>query len=82
MYGMRTTLDIDDELMRALMERYPGTSKREAVETAIREFLRSDAVARLRALSGKVEVDDTYLEMRKADEERQRRIQRMWQGEE
>jgi Arc/MetJ family transcription regulator len=78
---MRTTLDIDDELMRALMDRHPGASKREAVENAIREFLRSDAVVRLRALSGKVEVDDTYLEMRKADEERQRRIQRMWQGE-
>ncbi len=79
---MRTTLDIDDELMRALMDRHPGASKREAVENAIREFLRSDAVARLRALAGKVEVDDTYREMRKADEERQRRIQRLWQGEE
>lgn len=73
---MRTTLDIDDELMRSLLERHPGASKRGAVEHAIREYLNNDAVARFRALMGNVEVEDIYLEMRRADRERQARLMR------
>lgn len=33
---MRTTLDIDDDLLDALLSRHPGTSKTQAIEDAIR----------------------------------------------
>jgi Arc/MetJ family transcription regulator len=64
---MRTTLDIDDELLRALMARHPGASKREAVERAIAEYLSKDAAARSRALAGHIRVEDASSELRRAD---------------
>lgn len=64
---MRTTLHIDDELLKSLLARHPGASKREAVERAIAEHLASDATARTRALAGRLEIDDVSAEMRRAD---------------
>lgn len=64
---MRTTLDIDDELMTALLERNPGVSKTEAVERAIRSYLTTDAVARIRALVGKIRIEDVSVEWRRID---------------
>lgn len=55
---MRTTLDIDDDLLKALSARHPGRSRTEAIETAIREYLARDACEGLRALAGKVEIED------------------------
>lgn len=49
---MRTTLDLDDDLMRALLARYPGRSKREVVEIAIREHLHTNAYRRALELEG------------------------------
>jgi Arc/MetJ family transcription regulator len=65
MYAMRTTLDLDDALMAALLARQPGATKREAVETAIREYLRSDALERLRALRGKIKIEDVSADLRR-----------------
>lgn len=64
---MRTTLEIDDELLRSLLARHPGASKREAVERAIAAYLANDAVARTRALAGHVEIEDVSAELRRAD---------------
>ena len=65
--AMRTTLDIDDHLLEALLARHPGVSKREAVERAIAEYLAKDAAARTRALRGTIEIEDVSSELRKAD---------------
>jgi Arc/MetJ family transcription regulator len=62
---MRTTLDLDDALFAALMERHPGATKTHAVEYAIREYLARDAVDRLRALRGALEIDDLSRELRR-----------------
>jgi len=64
---MRTTLEIDDDLMRALLARHAGASKREAVERAIRSHLENDAVDRLRALAGNVQIEDVSSELRRID---------------
>jgi Arc/MetJ family transcription regulator len=64
---MRTTLELDDELMTALLARHPGVSKRRAVETAIRSYLREDAADRLRALAGGFPIKDVSAEMRRVD---------------
>jgi hypothetical protein len=64
---MRTTLDIDDGLMRALLERHPGSSKTDAVEHAIREYLAADAYARIRSLRGKLDIADVSEELRRLD---------------
>ena len=62
---MRTTLDLDDRLFEALLARYPGVTKTEAVERAIREHLAGDAARRLRELRGRVQIDDLSRELRR-----------------
>jgi hypothetical protein len=64
---MRTTLDLDDALVSALLARHPGASKTEAIEIAVRRYLAESAVSRLRQLAGSVEIDDVSAEMRRAD---------------
>lgn len=62
---MRTTLDIDDTLMEALLARHPGVSKKEAVERAIREHVRRDAYEKIHALRGKIDIEDVSEELRR-----------------
>lgn len=64
---MRTTLDLDDALMEALMARYPEMSKTRAVETAIEDHVRRGAVDWLLRMRGKVEIEDVSREMRAID---------------
>lgn len=64
---MRTTLDLDDRLMEALMARHPGESKTKAVEAAIAEHLRRGAVDWLLAHAGNIEIEDVSGEMRSTD---------------
>jgi len=45
---MRTTLDLDDRLIEALRSRHPDLSTTKAIETALRVYLASDAVTRIR----------------------------------
>jgi len=65
--AMRTTLDIDDHLLEALLARHPGVSKREAVERAIAEYLSKDAAARTMALRGSLDIEDVSADLRRAD---------------
>jgi hypothetical protein len=62
---MRTTLDLDDVLMEALLARHPGASKREPVETAVRGYLERDAMTRVLALKGTIDVEDASAELRR-----------------
>jgi hypothetical protein len=64
---MRTTLDLDDSLVSALLARHPGVSKTEAIEIAVRRYLAESAVSRLRELAGSVEINDVSAELRRAD---------------
>ena len=66
-WQMRTTLDIDDGLVEALLARYPGISKTEAIERAVRGYLEMGALSRLIELAGKVEIDDVSAELRVGD---------------
>jgi Arc/MetJ family transcription regulator len=65
--AMRTTLDIDDDLLAALLARHPGSSKTEAIEAALRAYLAEDAVSRLRHLAGTVDIDDVSTTVRAHD---------------
>ncbi len=64
---MRTTLDLDDRLMEALLARHPGVSKTKAVEAAIEDHLRRGAVDWLLAHAGKLDIEDVSKEMRAID---------------
>ena len=69
---MRTTLELDDNLMEALMARSRGRSKTKAVEAAIADYLRRDAARGLRELRGRVvfEDPDYWRKARRAEVER------------
>jgi hypothetical protein len=64
---MRTTLELRDDLMRSLLARHPGESKRAAVEHAIEAYLAKDATEAVRSLAGAVPVEDVSAELRKRD---------------
>jgi len=64
---MRTTLDLDDDLMAALLARYPHDSKTKAVERAIKEHVGTSAIEGLLALRGKIEIEDVSDRLRRGD---------------
>jgi Arc/MetJ family transcription regulator len=64
---MRTTLDLDDALMSALLLRLPGYSKTQAIETAVHAYLAEGSASRLRELAGTLEIDDLSVELRRRD---------------
>jgi Arc/MetJ family transcription regulator len=70
---MRTTLELDDGLMEALMARSQGQSKTKAVESAIADYLHRDASRGVRELRGKIafEDPDSWRKSRRAEMERQ-----------
>lgn len=78
---MRTTLDIDDRLLEALMSRSPGLSKTKAIERAIERFVKSDAYEQVRGLRGAFpDMVDCTAELDRADLERQARLDRRRRG--
>lgn len=66
-WHMRTTLDLDDGLVDALMTRYPGVSRTQAIEQAIRAHLEADAAERLVARAGSFEIEDVSGLLRAVD---------------
>lgn len=64
---MRTTLDLDDDLIDALMARHPGETKTRAVEHAIEAYLGRDAIEALLARAGSFEIEDVSRELRDLD---------------
>lgn len=77
---MRTTLELDDALMAALMARVPEASKTRAIEFAIREFLEADAYRVLAdaARTGGVEIDPAAVaDARGADTAREARLREL-----
>lgn len=55
---MRTTLDLDDELIDALMARHPDETKTKAVESAIEGYLCRDAIEWVIGRAGTFEIED------------------------
>jgi len=71
---MRTTLDIDDRLLEALMARSPGLSKTKAIERAIERYVKEDVYESLRKLRGsRPDMVDFSIANRRLDIERQER---------
>jgi hypothetical protein len=64
---MRTTLELSDTLLAALMARLPGVSKTEAIQRAVRFYLAHETVAQLRELAGTLEIEDVSVPLRRVD---------------
>jgi len=64
---MRTNIEIDDELMKQAMQAAAVTTKKAAVEEALRRMVRIQRQGRIRELVGKVEFWDDVIEDRIAN---------------
>jgi hypothetical protein len=64
---VRTTLDLDEDLLEALRARHPELSKTDAIELAVRNYLATEAETRLRLLAGTLDIADISIESRRAD---------------
>ena len=68
---MRTTLDIDSNLLDQVVETTGERSKTRAVNKALAEYVRRAKIDELRAIAGNIDLVDTREEQRAADRRRQ-----------
>ncbi len=68
---MRTTLDIDRELLDKVVEATGERSKTKAVNKALQEYVRRTSINELREMAGKYIIDDTREEQREEDGRRE-----------
>jgi Arc/MetJ family transcription regulator len=64
MFSMRTNIEIDEKLMDEILQKTSIKTKKEAVDTALREFLRKIKLQELADLEGKVKWEGNLEEMR------------------
>ena len=68
---MRTTLDIDRELLDKVVEATGERSKTKAVNKALQEYVRRTSISEIREMAGRYVIDDTREEQREAERRRQ-----------
>ena len=54
---MRTTINIQDDLMNALLMRTKAKTKTKAIELAIKDYVEKKSIEDLISLSGKIHID-------------------------
>jgi Arc/MetJ family transcription regulator len=76
---MRTTLDIDEQLVGEILKSTGEKNKSRAVSQALESFLRLTATQELRAMAGKIDLVDDLEEM--LETQKQRDIERLTQAQ-
>ncbi|MCR9017124.1 type II toxin-antitoxin system VapB family antitoxin [Aquiflexum gelatinilyticum] len=61
---MRTNIEIDEKLMNEILQKTSIKTKKEVVDTALREFLRKIKLQELADLRGKIKWEGNLEEMR------------------
>lgn len=77
---MRTTLSLDDRLIKELMEVTGAKTKTEAIHLAISELIRRKKVEGLLALEGKVHLDLDWRELEERELKAQAEHEGRWRG--
>lgn len=77
---MRTTLDLDKELIEELLKTTEAKTKTEAIHLAISELIRRRKLEKLKSLSGKILIGLDRRKREKAELEHQKRLARRWRG--
>jgi Arc/MetJ family transcription regulator len=60
---MRTTINIQDDLMEALLAQTKAKTKTKAIELSIREYIEKKSIENIVALSGKINIDSDWQKM-------------------
>lgn len=78
---MRTTLNLDDKMVKEAMRITGSRSKAEAINRVLSEFIRYRKLEELKALSGKVRIADNWQELEEAELRAQEKRERRWHGD-
>lgn len=60
---MRTTVNIQDDLMEELLDMTKAKSRTKAIELSIREYIEKKSIENIVALSGKINIDPDWQKM-------------------
>ena len=74
---MRTTFDIDPKILAEVVEATGEKSKSKAVNKVLEEYIRGIKIDELRAMAGKIQIDDVREEQRAADLKRERFLDKL-----
>ena len=77
---MRTTMRLDDGLIKELMKVTGARTKTEAIHLAIAEFIRRKKLEELKALSGKVRIANHWQELEELELKQQEKLERRCRG--
>ena len=77
---MRTTMSLDDALIKELMEVTGARTRTEAIHLAISEFIRRKKLEGLKALSGKIRLADTWQDLEQLELKEQEKQERRRRG--
>jgi len=61
---MRTTLDVDEKLVKDVVEATGETTKSKAVGKALKEYIRQKRIQELRDMAGTIDLVDNWYELR------------------
>ena len=61
---MRTTLDVDEKLLKAVLALTKEKSKGKAVNKALEEYVRKRRIEELRAMAGTIDLVDNWYALR------------------
>jgi Arc/MetJ family transcription regulator len=64
---MRTTLDIDDQLLREVADLSRQKTRSSAVEVALKEYVRLRRKEQLLSMSGRVWIEENWRSLREAE---------------
>ena len=77
---MRTTLNLNEALIKELMTATNAKTKTEAIHQALSEFVRRQKRQRLKALSGKIHFDLDWRQLEQEEMKTQAERERLWRG--
>ena len=77
---MRTTLNLDEALIKELMTATKAKTKTEAIHQALSDFVRRQKRQRLKVLSGKIHLDPDWHQLEEEEMKAQAERERLWRG--
>lgn len=77
---MRTTLDLDEKLIRQLMDVTAAKTKTDAIHQAAAELIHRKKLDRLKSLSGTLHLDLDWKRLEEAELKHQSSLKRHWHG--
>lgn len=77
---MRTTLLLDERLVKELMTVTGAKTKTEAIHLAISELIRARKREGLKALSGRITLAENWQDLEATEVKEQQRQERSWRG--